>query len=105
MLGYYRAGSLMEAARELARYEYKLDLVGMQEVRWNIEGTERRGVYKFSMERTRKSSIWNRIFVHHRIVPVVTRVEFVSHRGSYRVLTCRWCNIIVLNVHTPSEEK
>jgi hypothetical protein len=27
----------MEAARELARY--KLDLVGVQEVRWNKEGT------------------------------------------------------------------
>jgi hypothetical protein len=29
----YRAGSLMAAARELARY--KLDLVGVQEVRWD----------------------------------------------------------------------
>ena len=28
----YKAGSLMAAARELARY--KLDLVGVQEVRW-----------------------------------------------------------------------
>ena len=34
MLGVlYRAGSLMAAARELARY--KLDLVGVQEVRWD----------------------------------------------------------------------
>ena len=32
----YRAGSLMAAARELARY--KLDLVGVQEVRWDKEG-------------------------------------------------------------------
>ena len=29
----YRAGSLTAAARELARY--KLDLMGVQEVRWN----------------------------------------------------------------------
>jgi hypothetical protein len=29
----YRAGSLMAAARELAGY--KLDLVGVQEVRWD----------------------------------------------------------------------
>ena len=29
----YRAGSLTAAARELARY--KLDLVGVQEVRWD----------------------------------------------------------------------
>ena len=32
----YRAGSLMAAARALARY--KLDLVGVQEVRWDKEG-------------------------------------------------------------------
>jgi hypothetical protein len=33
----YRAGSLTAAARELARY--KLDLVGVQEVRWDKEGS------------------------------------------------------------------
>ena len=32
----YRAGSLKAAARELARY--KLDVVGVQEVRWGKEG-------------------------------------------------------------------
>jgi hypothetical protein len=32
-------------------------------------------------------------------------VEFVSARMSYIVLRGRWCNIIVLNVHAPSEEK
>ena len=31
--------------------------------------------------------------------------EFVSDRLSYIVLRGRWCNIIVLNVHAPSEEK
>ena len=38
----YRAGSLMAAARELARY--KLDLVGVQEVRWEKEGTNSKGL-------------------------------------------------------------
>jgi hypothetical protein len=33
----YRAGSVMAADRELARY--KLNLVGVQEVRWDKEGT------------------------------------------------------------------
>ena len=36
----YRAGSLKAAARELARY--KLDVVGVQEVRWDKEGTVNR---------------------------------------------------------------
>jgi len=35
----------------------------------------------------------------------VNRVEFVSDRLSYIVLRGRWCNIIVVNVHAPSEEK
>ena len=41
----YRAGSLMAAARELDRY--KLDLVGVQEVRWEKEGTVKAGDYSF----------------------------------------------------------
>ena len=43
-------------------------------------------------------------FVHHRIVSAVKRVEFVSDRVSYIALRGHWCNIIVLNVHAPSEE-
>ena len=41
----YRAGSLKAEARELARY--KLDVVGVHEVRWDKEGTVRAGDYKF----------------------------------------------------------
>ena len=41
----FRAGALMAATRELARY--KLDLVGVQEVRWEKEGTVKAGGYSF----------------------------------------------------------
>ena len=41
----YRAGPLKAAARELVRY--KLDVVGLQEVRWEKEGTVRTGDYDF----------------------------------------------------------
>jgi exonuclease III len=41
----YRAKSLMTVAKELARY--KLDLVGVQEVRWDKGGTVRAGDYNF----------------------------------------------------------
>ena len=41
----YRAGSIMAGARELARY--KLDLVGVQEVRWEKEGTVKAEDYSF----------------------------------------------------------
>ena len=44
-------------------------------------------------------------FVQNRIISAVKRVDFVSDRMSYVVLRGRLCNIIVLNVHAPSEEK
>jgi hypothetical protein len=43
--GLYRAGSLATASK------YKLDLVGMQDVRWEGSSTEQAGEYTFSMER------------------------------------------------------
>jgi exonuclease III len=51
--GLYRAGSLKTVAKELGKY--KLDLVGVQEVTWEEEGTERAEDYTFfSMERGTK---------------------------------------------------
>jgi hypothetical protein len=43
--------------------------------------------------------------VHKRIISAVKRVEFVSDRMSYIILRGRWCHIIVLNVHAPTEDK
>jgi len=102
----YRAGSLSAAARELARY--KLDLVGVQEVRWHKGGTERAGDYNFFYGKGNENhQLGTGFFVHHRVVPAVKRVEFVSDRVSYVYigLRGRWCNIVVLNVHATSEEK
>jgi len=57
-------------------------------------------------QRKRKSSTGNRIFfVHHGIVSAVKRVVCVSDRVSYIVLRSCSCNIIILNVSAPSEEK
>jgi exonuclease III len=61
----YRSVSLTTVARELVRY--KLDLVGVQEVRWDKRGTARARdfIYTyiyifFLMKMKRKTSIWNR---------------------------------------------
>jgi hypothetical protein len=43
--------------------------------------------------------------VHKRIISAVMRVESVSDRMSYIILRGRWCHIIVLNVHAPTEDK
>jgi hypothetical protein len=43
--------------------------------------------------------------VHKRIISAVKRAEFVSNRMSYIIQRGRWCHIIVLNVHVPTEDK
>jgi hypothetical protein len=58
------------------------------------------------MDKETKITNWEHdFFVHHRIVSAVKTVEFVSDRMSYIILRGHLCNIIVLNVHAPSEEK
>jgi hypothetical protein len=42
--------------------------------------------------------------VHKRIISAVRRVEFVSDRMSYIMQRGRWCNITVVNVHSPCED-
>ena len=80
--------------------------MGVQEVRWDKERTVRAGDYNFFYGKGNENhQLGTGIFVHHRIISPVTRVEFVSNRMSYIVLRSHWCNIIVLNVHAPSEEK
>jgi hypothetical protein len=44
-------------------------------------------------------------FVHNRIISAVKKVEFVSDRMSHITLKGRWRDIIVLNVHAPTEDK
>jgi hypothetical protein len=48
----YTVGSLRAVAEEISKY--KLDLVGVQEVRWDGGGTEPAGKYTFSMEKGMK---------------------------------------------------
>jgi endonuclease/exonuclease/phosphatase family metal-dependent hydrolase len=43
--------------------------------------------------------------VHNRIISAVIRVEFVSDRMSYIIPKGRWCDIIVLNLYAPTEDK
>jgi len=58
----YRSGSLKTAARELARY--KLDIVGVQEVRWDKGGTVRAGDCNFFYVREMKILNWEQDFLY-----------------------------------------
>jgi exonuclease III len=97
----YTAGSLTTVAKELARY--KLDIVGVQEVRWDKGGTVRAIDYNFFYGKGNENHQLGT--VHQKIASALKRVEFVNDRVLYIVMTGRWSNIIVLNVHAPSEEK
>jgi exonuclease III len=77
----------MTVSRELARY--KLDLLGVQEVRWEGGGTEPAEEYTFFYGK------WNE---NHELGTGF----FVR---SYIILRGRWCYILILNVHAPTEDE
>jgi exonuclease III len=104
VISFYRSGSLKTVAKELGKYT--LDLVGVQEVRWDKGGTERAEDYTcFYGAGNEDYRLGTGYFVHKRIISAVRRVEFVSHGMSYIILRGRWCNIIVLNMLAPCEDK
>jgi hypothetical protein len=76
--------SLKTVSGKLAKY--KLDLVGVQEVRWDKGSTEPAGDYIFFYGN------WNAdhhlgtgFFVHKRIILAVKKVEFASDGMSYNI--------------------
>jgi hypothetical protein len=77
--------------------------MGVKEFRWGEGSAVREGDYYFFYVKRENHQIGNRIFIQHRIVSGDKKVYSVTDRVSYIVLRGRWCNIIVINLHAPSE--
>jgi hypothetical protein len=78
----YRAASLRAVAKKISKY--KLDLVGVQEVKWDGGGTEPAGEYTFLYGKGNENhELGTGFFVHKKIMSAVKRVNFVSDRISY----------------------
>jgi hypothetical protein len=81
------------------------DLVGVQKVRWEGGDTESAWEYTFFYGKWNENHELSACsFVNKIIISAVKRVEFISDR-MYINLKGRWCHIIVLNVHAPTEDK
>jgi exonuclease III len=84
----YRAGLLRAVGEEISKY--KLDLVGVQEVRWDRGHTEPAGEYTFFCGKGNENlELGTGFFIHKIIISGLKKVEFVSDRMSYIMLRGR----------------
>jgi hypothetical protein len=98
----YRVGSLITVSRELSKY--KLDLVGVQEVRWEGSGTVPAGEYFFFLRKGNEDHELGTGFLYIRELYQQLR-GLSSLVIGYIILRGRWFHIILLNVHAPTEDK
>jgi hypothetical protein len=82
----------MTVAKELSKY--KLDLVGIHEVRWGRGDTVPVGEYTFFYGKGNENHESVVFFVHKRIISPFKRVEFVSDRMPYIIVRGCWRDTI-----------
>jgi len=96
----YRAGSLKTVTSELGKYN--IDLVAVQEGRWDKHGIQKTDYYTFLYGNGNvKHHLATGFLMHQEIRSAVKRVEFISDKTKLRG---HWCNM-VLNLHESTEDK
>jgi hypothetical protein len=80
----YRAGTLRAVAEEISKY--KLDLVGVQEVRWDGGGTEPAGEYTFFYGKGNVNhELGAGFFIHKRFVSMLGGSLFTTAWRVFRL--------------------
>jgi hypothetical protein len=82
--------------------------VGVQEVKWDRDGTKPASKYTYFCGKGNENHKVSTDFffcVHKRIISAVKRAEFVSERASYIILRVCWYDIIFLNIDAPTRGK
>jgi len=71
----YQTGAFQVAVRETEKYE--LDLLTIQEVRWEGQNSIRQGKYTFYYRRTQSHTFGTGFLIKSSILPAVQNIEFV----------------------------
>jgi hypothetical protein len=101
----YRVSPLVTVLRELSKYE--LDLVGVQEVRWEGDGTAPVGEYTFVYGKGNENHELGTVsfLLYIRESHQQLRGQSLLVTGiSYTLLRDCWFHIFVLYVHAPTED-
>ena len=82
-----------------------MDLVGVQEVRWEVIGTLESGNYTlFYVEGNANHQLGTGILFMRKLAQQLKGWNLLMTMF-HVLLKGRWCHIIALNVHAPSEDK